>query len=386
MEYREHRGEKLSAIGLGAYALSGAYGAVDPQGFRAVLRRAFELGVNYYDVAAAYGEAERIVGEALRPIRDRVLVATKIAPPGDGLRLDAAGISRACEASLKALGTDYIDIYQVHYDDPLTPVDETVDALEKLVSQGKIRHYGVSHLPPDRVEEYLSKGHVFSCLMEMNAAARSGRDRLLPLARRYGAGAIAFSVTARGLLTGRFAAGARFPKGDIRQWEPQFQRERFQSGLRIADKLAALGCLYGKSPAQVAIAWVLAQSGVICALCGPSTPAHLEENLSGSGWQLEPEHLSDLEHFLATEEQHLRAEDASALREILEYPVGLDARQAFVDLVCAFEVALEMGLVDEPIMIPLFRELLEWRKRLAAPGATAKLEDIRRRAAGVIRY
>ena len=259
MEYREHDGFRISEVSLGCYALSGAYGTKDVEEFKRTLRRAYELGVNFFDVAEAYGDAEQLLGEAVKPFRKEVYIATKVGICR-GLKpdLSRAYIERACEESLERLQTDYIDFYQVHFDDPDTPVEGTVGALEGLTSAGKIRRYGLGHLPVERVERYFELGKVFSVMVELSAVAREARERLLPLCRAHNVGAIAFSVTGRGLLTG-IQGRPQFEPGDIRNIDSLFQRERFQSGLRVAGKLAELGERYGKTPAQTAIAWVLTQ-------------------------------------------------------------------------------------------------------------------------------
>lgn len=383
MEHREHDGFRISEVGVGCYALSGVYGTKDVEEFKRMLQRACELGVNFFDVAETYGDAERILGEAIKPFRQEVYVATKVGVRG-GLQpnLSSSYIKRACEESLERLQTDHIDLYQVHFDDPDTPIEETVGALEELVREGKIRRYGVGHLPLERVEAYFKAGKVFSVLMELSAVARESRKKLLPLCRVHGVGAIAFSVTGRGLLTRRFQERPSFEPGDIRNIDPLFQRERLQSGLRVAEKLAELGKRYGKTPAQVAIAWVLAQPGVICALTGPSTVAHLEENVGGSGCTFHPDELEDLESFLEREDAWLEGEQRSSLKQILSTPLPEEPFRAFVDLVYAIETALLLGLTSEREILPIAQELYGMRKALdetsrpKLEGAQNRLRDL----------
>ena len=159
MRYRTHQDLTLSEIGVGCYALSGVYGSKDLAQFKDMLVRAYELGVNFFDVAEGYGEGESILGEVVRSFRSDIHIATKVGVV-DGLEpnLSGAYIQEACERSLIRLQTDTIDLYQVHFDDPQTPVEETVDALETLKQDGKIRHYGVCHLPIERVAEYMRLG------------------------------------------------------------------------------------------------------------------------------------------------------------------------------------------------------------------------------------
>ena len=203
MEYREHRGLTLSAIGVGGYALAGAYGPVDRGEFLTLLRRAHDRGVTLFDTAGNYGDAEALLGAAVRPFRDEVLLATKVgSPEGAPPRLDREAVEAACRRSLHRLGTDRIDLMQVHFDDPATPVEDTVGALEGLREGGLIHHYGVGHLPAHRVARYLEVGEPFSILMELSAVSRESRRSLLPFCGEAGPIAIGFSVTGRGLLTG----------------------------------------------------------------------------------------------------------------------------------------------------------------------------------------
>ncbi len=383
MEYRTHMDFNVSEVGVGCYALSGVYGTKDVEEFKRMLRRAYELGVNFFDTAEAYGDAERILGEAIKPIRDEVYVATKVGIRG-GLKpnLSRSYIGKACEESLERLQTDYIDLYQVHFDDPDTAIEETVGALEELVREGKIRHYGVGHLPRDRVEAYLETGRVFSVLLELSAVARESRRKLLPLCGAYGIGAIAFSVTGRGLLTGRFEERPSFEPGDIRNIDPLFQRERFQSSQRVAKKMTELGRHYGRTPVQVAISWVLAQPGMLCALIGSSTVAHLEENVGGAGWLLSSKDLEGLERFLQREDQWLERQQRSSLEQILWTPLPREPFPALVDLFYALETSLSLGLASEREILPIARELygmwkaLDEVSRPKLEGAQNQLRDM----------
>ncbi|HEV56626.1 MAG TPA: aldo/keto reductase [Phycisphaerales bacterium] len=356
MEYRTYRGERLSEVGLGCYGVGGAYGAKDPDQFVGLFRRAVELGVTFFDTADVYGPGEQVLGRALAPFRDRVWIATKVgASEGGKPDCSRAHIVAACEQSLRRLGVEQIDLYQIHFDDPQTPVAETVGALDELAAAGKIRYYGVGHLSPGRVAEYLVAGHVFSMLIELSAVARGALERTAPLCRAHGVGLIAFSVTGRGLLTGAIGPDTAFGADDIRRLDPLFQRARRASGLRIAGEMRKLGERYGKSPVQVAIAWVLAHPNVVCALTGPSTVVHLEENLGGSGWTIHADDLAALDCLLKAEDERLRREQVAELCAILEgEPLP---EQAFTDLVYVLETLVELGLAEEQQVMPAFRQL-----------------------------
>lgn len=365
MQYRQHKNLTISEIGLGCYGLSGAYGPKDIAQYRETLQRGFDLGINLYDTAEAYGEAERILGEVVKPFRQEVILSTKVGVR-DGYQpdLSAGYIHQACERSLLALGTDRIDIYQVHFDDPDTPVEETVTALESLVEAGKIRYYGLGHLPALRILEYAHFGDPFSMMMELSPLARSAVGEILPLCFEHDLAGIAFSVTGRGLLTGKLMTNNEFKAGDIRVIDPLFQRASFQSGLEVAQKLAEFGARHGKTAAQAAIAWVLAQPGVTCALTGPSSVAHLEENVGGSGWTFTAEELAKFNNYLQEEEIHLQALQRQAVQEILTEPLDKKVEHALIDLVFASENAIKYRMIAEEALLPIFYELIALREAM----------------------
>ncbi len=365
MEYRRHKNFLISELGLGTYGLGGSYGPVDIDQYKKTIQRAFELGVNFFDTAAAYGDAEQILGEAVRPFRDQVLIATKIGLM-DGFKpnLSLEYIQSACESSLRELGTDMIDLYQVHFDDPSTPVSETVEALEQLVDQGKIREYGLGHLPSLRIWEYTQISSVFSVMMEFNALSREAKTELLPFCIEHHLAAIAFSVTGRGLLTRSITSIGTFDPGDIRSIDPQFQRINFESGLRVAEKLNHLGKKYHKTSVQCAIAWALAQPGITCALTGPSSVAHLEENLGGAGWEIDQADLDALDQFFLEECQNRLQEQGNTVRKILNQPLPEDPEQALIDLVYASESAIKLKYIRQEDMLPIFLQLIELRGKL----------------------
>ncbi len=356
----------ISELGLGCYALSGAYGEVDKDRFRETIKRAKRLGITLFDTAETYGEeAERILGEMIKPFRDEVVISTKIGAAADPKTspLRYENVKASCERSLERLQTENIDIYFVHFDDPRTEVEETIEALEELKSEGKIKHYGVSHLPEKRIEEYIKKGDVSFCMMELSAASRGSRESLLPLCRNHGVKAIAFSVTGRGLLTGEIDVSNSFEKGDIRNMDALFKKERFRSGIRITEKLGEVGERYDKTPVQVGIRWVLEQEGVVSALTGTSSPDHLEENVGGAGWRLKEEDLEELESFFEKEDGILKKKEEEIVREVLSEKTSKDISKDFEDLVYVMEVADDRNLADQEDYEPIFRKLLTLRKK-----------------------
>jgi aryl-alcohol dehydrogenase-like predicted oxidoreductase len=385
MNYRTHHGCTFSEIGIGCYALSGAYGQKDPHSYRQMLQRAIELGVTFFDTANTYGDlAEELLGEVIQPHRSSIFLATKAGMQGNQTPdLSFRGILNACEGSLRRLQTEYIDLYQIHYDDPLTPVEETLEALDELLKAGKIRNYGIGHLPMDRIRTYLETGKIFSGQYEFSAVARDTRKEILPLLLAHKTGMIAFSVTGRGLLANQIGRKPSVESGDIRVIDPLFQRDRYQSALRITNKFIELGQLYGKSSTQTAIAWVLSQPGVICALTGPSSITHLEENLGGSGWMIAKEHLEELEQFYTAEDERLQKELRQSIRGILVNPLSSDSTQAIQDLIYVIETAITCGWIEQEKIMPYFMEV--WQEKKAGKQASLqKLESTRHEIANLI--
>lgn len=379
MEYRQHFNISVSEIGVGCYGLSGAYGPCGPEAVAEVLDRARDRGVNFFDAASSYGDAEVVLGRAMRPHRPYVCLATKVALR-DGTVPDLSGeqIRRSCEESLRRLGTDWIDLLQLHYDEPERPVEDVVDSLESLVREGKIRFYGIGHAASSRLRAFAGAGRPFSALMELSAIARHAAKDVLPVCRGAGIGGIAFSVTGRGLLTSTPPTLADLHDSDIRQMDPMFRRERLASARRVAARLGAIGVREGRTVAQVAIAWVLSQPGILCALTGPSSPAHLEENLAASGWKLTPSVSSEIEQFLAGEDAWVRSEQERTLTRILDSPLAGDVCVAFVDLVYAIETAILLGRAQEANLLPMFRELFALRS-MVDTGSRQRMESLRTR-------
>lgn len=380
MEYRNHKGIALSEIGIGCYSLAGVYGKKDVKEFKNMLNRAHELGVTFFDTAEGYGDAEHILGEVIKGYREDVIIATKVGVR-EGIKpnLTYEYIEDACNQSLERLQTDYIDLYQVHFDDPETPVEETVNAFDGLVTEGKIRYYGVGHLPADKVDTYCRTGNVFSLLMELSAVSRTSKKKLLPLCQKYKVGGIAFSTTGRGLLTGKYN-DLTFESGDLRSMDPLFQRENFESALKIVKKFEELGKKYEKTPVQVAVAWVLSQPGIICALVGPSTVAHLEEDIGGSGWSLSPEDHVELEALFTKEDAWLKKEQSQSVRRILSHELPQEFSKGFTDLVYVLETAMLLELASEEEIVPVFYELFALQKK----PDTAHLEVIQKKLSNIL--
>jgi len=303
MEYRTlgKTDLKLPVISFGAWAAGGWMwgGADDKESIRA-MERALDEGVNCIDTAPVYGmgRSEKVVGKAIAGKRDQFIVATKC-----GLRWDLAegerffdstdnngeactiyknlrphSIEYECEASLNRLGTDYIDLYQCHWPDSTTSLDDTIGALIRLQEQGKIRHFGVSNFSVTQTEKALRKGPVVSNQLKYNALERSIESDVLPFCKKHGVGVLAYSPIAQGLLTGKVPADRKFTEGDARNGKPLFSaesREKINAFLAEVQSVADLHCC---SLGQLFIAWVIAQGGVCSALVGARNEAQVAEN------------------------------------------------------------------------------------------------------------
>jgi len=363
MEYSRLGSLTVSRVGYGCYGMSGVYGRRDPAVWGRALRLALELGITYFDAAETYGPAEELLGRELGRQRDQVALATKVGIGPEGRPdLSPGRVVEACEGSLQRLGTTWIDLYQVHFDDPHTPVAETVTALEQLKESGKIREYGVGHLPPARVAEYIRLGRPASVLCELSPVARAALDNVLPPARENGVAAVAFSPTGRGMLSGAIRPGHQFEEGDFRRLDPLFSPHRLASGLRIHDQLARAGNALGKTAVQMSIAWVLAQQGVAAALTGPANPDHLRENAGAAGWEVPAGTLESIDRALKEEETRLAKAALEACRGILSRPVTQEGDQGYGELVFLIDTAVEHGWARESAMMPLVLRLMGLRK------------------------
>ncbi len=355
----------VSRVGIGCYSLSGAYGKKDTGEFRKMLEGAVEEGVTFFDTAETYGdEAERILGQTLKRVRNRVWISTKAGVKGkDKPDLSRNAVNESCENSLRSLATDYIDLYLVHFDDPRTSVEETVGALKDLVKEGKIRYYGVSHLPIRRIEEYCRVGNIFSIMGEFSAVSPQARENIFPLCQENDLGMIAFSVTGRGILTGRFDEERTFEAGDIRKLDPLFQRDRMKFALAISAKLKELSQELGITRAQLAISWVLSHPEVWVALTGPSTVSHMLENSQAADKSLSRDVIDEINEAIRKELTTLRQRQKESLKDLLETELSSDSSQALSDMLYAVETAVEAGQITEDQVMEKMMAIFSMRDR-----------------------
>jgi aryl-alcohol dehydrogenase-like predicted oxidoreductase len=304
MKYIKLGDLEVSRIGLGAmgmsHGLTGA-GTDDAESIRTV-HRALELGVTLVDTAEIYGPYinEELLGQALKGRREQAVLATKfglVSHAGSGAwNLDSspANIRTALEGSLKRLGTDHIDLYYQHRVDPNTPIEETVGALAELVAEGKIRHIGLSEAGPDTIRRAHAVHPVTAVQSEYSLWTRGIEDRILPVLRELGIGLVPFSPLGHGFLTGTVRNEADFAEGDFRRGNPRFTGENFQRNMRIADEVQAIAAEAGATPAQVALAWLLAQGDDIAPIPGTKRVSRVEENTAADSLRLSDATLAKL--------------------------------------------------------------------------------------------
>jgi aryl-alcohol dehydrogenase-like predicted oxidoreductase len=308
MNQRKLRDLEVSAIGLGCMGMSAFYGSTDEAEGVATIRRALEVGVDFIDTAQAYGPLtnESLVGQAVAGRRDEYVIATKFnrrtdaAIPGDMSSLgppdgSADHVRSSIEGSLRRLGTEYVDLYYLHRVDPNVPIEETVGAMAELVTEGKIRHIGLSEAAAGTIRRANAVHPITAVQTEYSLWTRDPENQVLPTCRELGIGFVPYSPLGRGFLAGRFTSPDDLDEGDFRRTGPRFTGDNLEANLRLADKVKEIAAEKGVTPAQLAIAWLLAQGDDIVPIPGTKRRTYLEQNAEAVDVQLTADELARID-------------------------------------------------------------------------------------------
>ena len=296
-------GLEVSAVGLGCMGMSYGYGpAADEREMVSLIRRAIELGVTFLDTAEAYGPFanEELVGEALAPFRDRVVIATKFGFKFDGGKqsgLDSrpAHIREVAEASLRRLRTDAIDLFYQHRVDPDVPIEDVAGAVKDLIREGKVRHFGLSEAGVQTIRRAHAVQPVTAVQSEYSLWWRKPEEEVLPALEELGIGFVPFSPLGKGFLTGKIDESTTFDRSDFRNIVPRFTPENRKANLSVVDWLTRFAERKKATPAQIALAWLLARKPWIVPIPGTTKRHRLEENVGAASVELTPEDLAEID-------------------------------------------------------------------------------------------
>jgi aryl-alcohol dehydrogenase-like predicted oxidoreductase len=305
MNRRNLGGLEVSEIGLGCMGMSAFYGETDEDESIATIHRALELGIDFLDTAQIYGPLtnEELVGKAIKGKREQYLIASKFqrnldnAVPGDmstlgGLDSSPENVRKTIDGTLQRLGIDQIDLYYQHRVDPNVEIEETVGAMAELVEAGKVRYLGLSEAAPETIRRAHAVHPITALQTEYSVFAREPEAEIIPTCRELGIGFVAYSPLGRGFLSGRFSSPDELAEDDFRRTQPRFQGENLEANTRIVAKVREIAEEKGITPAQLALAWVLAQGEDIVPIPGTKRRKYLEENAATGSIELTDEDLA----------------------------------------------------------------------------------------------
>ena len=293
---------EVSELGLGCMGMSEFYGTTDEGEAIATIHRALELGIDFLDTADMYGRGtnEELVGKAIADRRDEVVLATKFGNVrnDDGsreVRGDAEYVRQACDASLRRLGLDYVDLYYQHRVDFRVPIEETVGAMAELVEAGKVRYLGLSEASPETIRRAHAVHPISALQSEYSLWTRDPEDGVLDTCRELGIGFVAYSPLGRGFLTGQIRSADDLDEGDFRRGNPRFRGDNFQRNLDLVERVAEIADEKGRTPGQIALAWVLSRGDDVVPIPGTKRRRYLEENAEAADVELTDEELERIE-------------------------------------------------------------------------------------------